>query len=123
MARVRQRHSEPERAVRRILRALKIPFKLHQGSLPGTPDIIVPDRNWVIFVHGCFWHRHASCSKTTTPKTRVAFWTEKFANNVARDARKARALRKLGWHVMTVWECQCRDSERLKRRLQRLLSD
>jgi DNA mismatch endonuclease (patch repair protein) len=121
MARVRQRHSEPERAVRRMLRALGIPFRLHQKSLPGTPDVVVPSRNWAIFVHGCFWHRHSSCVKTTTPKTRVAFWTDKFAKNVARDARKARALRKLGWHVMTIWECQCRDSAKLKRRLRRTL--
>jgi DNA mismatch endonuclease (patch repair protein) len=121
MARVRQRHSEPERAVRRMLRALRIPFRLHLRSLPGTPDIVVPHRNWAIFVHGCFWHRHPACVKTTTPKTRVAFWTDKFAKNVARDARKARALRKLGWHVMTVWECQCRDREKLKKRLQRTL--
>jgi DNA mismatch endonuclease (patch repair protein) len=121
MARVRQRHTEPEREVRRILRALRIPFKLHQKSLPGTPDIVVPGRNWAIFVHGCFWHRHRACVKTTTPKTRVAFWTDKFAKNVARDARKARALRKLGWHVMTVWECECRDMDKLKRRLQRTI--
>lgn len=121
MARVRQRHSEPERAVRRILRSLSIPFRLHQRSLPGTPDIIVPSRHWAIFVHGCFWHRHSSCVKASTPKTRVAFWSDKFTKNVVRDARKARALRKLGWHVMTVWECQCRDSEKLKRRLQRTL--
>lgn len=121
MARVRQRHSKPERAVRQILRALRIPFRLHQRSLPGTPDIVVPSRNWAIFVHGCFWHRHPSCVKATTPKTRVAFWTDKFAKNVTRDARKARALRKLGWHVMTVWECQCRDSEKLKRRLRRTI--
>lgn len=122
MARVRQRHSEPERAVRRILRALKIPFKLHPRLLPGTPDIIVPSRHWAIFVHGCFWHRHPSCVKASTPKTHVAFWMDKFAKNVARDARKVRALRKLGWHVMTVWECQCRDSEKLKRRLRRTLA-
>jgi DNA mismatch endonuclease (patch repair protein) len=121
MARVRQRHSEPEQAVRRLLRQLKIPYRLHQASLPGTPDIVVPSRKYAIFVHGCFWHRHSSCAKATTPKTRIAFWTDKFAKNVARDARKAKALRKLGWHVITVWECQCRHVDKLRIRLQRTI--
>jgi DNA mismatch endonuclease (patch repair protein) len=122
MARVRQRHSEPEQAVRRILRVLGIPFRLLSKQLPGTPDIVVPSRNCVIFVHGCFWHRHDDCPKATTPKTRVAFWSDKFARNVARDARKARQLRKLGWRLLTVWECQCRDVDKLTRRLERTLA-
>jgi DNA mismatch endonuclease (patch repair protein) len=121
MARVRQRHSAPEQAVRQILRSLKISYQLHRKSLPGTPDIVVPSRRCVIFVHGCFWHRHTSCSKATMPKSRISFWTDKFEKNVARDSRNARAVRKLGWKVVTVWECQCKRPERLSRRLQRLL--
>ncbi|MDX6610693.1 MAG: mismatch endonuclease, patch repair protein [Solirubrobacterales bacterium] len=122
MARVRQRHSAPEQAVRQILRSLQIPYRLHRRSLPGTPDIVLPDRNCVIFVHGCFWHRHVSCSKATTPKTRIPFWVDKFEKNVARDRRNAREVRKLGWKVVTVWECQCKHPEKLSKRLKRSLS-
>lgn len=122
MARVRQKHSAPELAVRRLLRDLGASYRLHPKSLPGTPDIVVTEAQCAIFVHGCFWHRHASCCKATMPKTRVAFWTEKFAKNIARDARKARALRAMGWKVATVWECQCRKPEKLKNRLRRLLA-
>jgi DNA mismatch endonuclease (patch repair protein) len=122
MARVRQKHSAPELEVRRLLRDLGASYRLHPKSLPGTPDIIVAEAKWAIFVHGCFWHRHPSCSKATMPKTRVAFWADKFAKNVARDARKARALRVMGWRVVTVWECQCRKPEKLKNRLRRLFA-
>lgn len=122
MARVRQRHSAPEREVRRIVRGLGASYRLHPKSLPGTPDIIVPSAKCAIFVHGCFWHRHPSCPKTTMPKTRVAFWTDKFAKNVKRDARKSRALRAMGWKVITVWECQCRYADKLEKRLGRLFA-
>jgi DNA mismatch endonuclease (patch repair protein) len=122
MARVRQKHSAPEIEVRRLLRDLGASYRLHPKSLPGTPDIIVTEAKCAVFVHGCFWHRHPSCSKATMPKTRVGFWTDKFAKNVARDARKARDLRAMGWKVLTVWECQCSKPEILKNRLRRLLA-
>jgi DNA mismatch endonuclease, patch repair protein len=122
MARVRRRHSAPEQAVRKILRSLEIPYRLHRRSLPGTPDIVLPDRRYVIFVHGCFWHRHASCSKATMPKSRISFWVDKFEKNVTRDRRNTRAIRKLGWKVVTVWECQCEHPEKLSKRLKRSLS-
>lgn len=89
--------------------------------MPGTPDIVLPDRKCAIFVHGCFWHRHASCAKATMPKTRIPFWTDKFEKNVARDRRNARAVRKLGWKVVTVWECQCKHPKKLIKRLKRCL--
>jgi DNA mismatch endonuclease (patch repair protein) len=122
MARVRQRHTTPELAVRRILRSLGIPYRLHQESLPGTPDICVPSRKIAIFVHGCFWHRHRLCSRATTPKVRAAFWRNKFAENIVRDVRNAAAVKKLGWKVVIIWECQSKETGRLTRRLQRLLS-
>jgi DNA mismatch endonuclease (patch repair protein) len=121
MARVRQRNSAPERAVRQILRTLRISYGLHRKSLPGTPDITVPSRQSVILVHGCFWHRHPECPKATMPKTRKAFWGDKFERNVARDKRDASALRRLGWKVVTVWECECRQPIKLANRLARLL--
>ena len=122
MARVRQKHSAPELEVRRLLRGIGASYRLHPKTLPGTPDIIVAEARCAIFVHGCFWHRHPSCSKATMPKTRVAFWTDKFAKNVARDARKARALRAMGWKVVTVWECQCDKPVKLESRLRRLFA-
>ena len=121
MARVRQRHSAPELEVRRILRILNVPYRLHRRSLPGTPDICIPSVKSVIFVHGCFWHRHPGCKKATTPKTRRAFWLDKFAHNVARDTANVSAVRKLGWRPVIVWECQCKDEEKLAARLARLL--
>jgi DNA mismatch endonuclease (patch repair protein) len=121
MARVRQKKSAPELAVRSVLRELGITYRSHARRLPGTPDIYIPSRSRAIFVHGCFWHRHKGCIKASTPKTRRSFWTKKFNENVARDARNIVALRKLGWKVTIVWECQCKDVRRLANRLRALL--
>src|ERR1700675_1181904 len=121
MARVRQRNSGPELKVRAILQALKIRYGLHRKSLPGTPDITVPSREGAIFVPGCFLHRHEACPKATMPKTRRAFWQEKFERNVARDARDSAAIRKLGWKAIVVWECETRQPSKLARRLARIL--
>ncbi|HEX9274354.1 MAG TPA: very short patch repair endonuclease [Candidatus Binatia bacterium] len=106
MARVRGKNSKPEIVVRRVAHALGYRFRLHRGNLPGTPDLVFSRLRKVIFVHGCFWHRHRGCSRTTTPKTRAAFWAEKFARNIERDALKASQLKALGWKVLIVWECE-----------------
>ena len=121
MARVRQKHSAPELEVRRILRVLSVPYRLHRKSLPGTPDICIHSLKRVIYVHGCFWHRHHGCKKATTPKTRRAFRLDKFARNIARDQANMSAARKLGWRPVIVWECQCKNVEKLTARLARLL--
>jgi DNA mismatch endonuclease, patch repair protein len=117
MARVRQRGSAPELAVRAALKELGIRFRAHHRSLAGKPDIYISRLKLAIFVHGCFWHRHRGCSKTTTPKTRRVFWLQKFERNVARDARNIAVLRRLGWKVLVIWECQSTDRPRLLRRL------
>jgi DNA mismatch endonuclease (patch repair protein) len=122
MARVRQRNSAPELVVRGILRKLGISYRTQAKRLPGTPDIYLPAHNRAIFVHGCFWHRHEGCFKTSTPKARRSFWITKFDENVARDARNVAALKKLGLKVTVVWECQCKDTRRLASRLKALLS-
>ncbi|MCB9497436.1 MAG: DNA mismatch endonuclease Vsr [Fibrobacteria bacterium] len=106
MSRIRGRDTKPEIAVRSILHRMGYRFRLHGRDLPGSPDIVLPGRGTVVFVHGCFWHRHKRCKGATTPKTNVGFWTAKFEANVARDVSNRRDLRKLGWRVMTVWECQ-----------------
>lgn len=126
MAAVRSGDTRPEMIVRRLAHRLGYRYTLHDRSLPGSPDLAFPSRGKVIFVHGCFWHRHgaASCRLCTTPSTRVEFWTRKFETNVRRDARNLRRLRALGWSVMVVWECRLRGSgalERLERRLVRFL--
>ena len=123
MRAVRSRDTGPERSVRKLLHALGYRFRLHRKDLPGKPDIVFPGRRKVIFVHGCFWHRHKGCRWTTTPKSNVAFWTEKFEANVRRDRKNARDLRRAGWGVMVIWQCQAADTEKLARRLRRFLDE
>lgn len=112
MQAVRTRDTEPELAVRRLLHAEGFRYRLHVKDLPGRPDIVFPGRKKVIFVNGCFWHSHA-CAKGRAPTSRVEYWGPKLAANCERDARNKRQLRAMGWSVMTVWQCQMRDSERL----------
>ncbi len=106
MSRIRGKDTGPEIAVRSSLHRLGFRFRLHVNDLPGRPDIVLPKYRTVIFVHGCFWHRHKGCRFAYTPKTRTAFWTAKFAENVARDALNRQSLEGLGWRVLVIWECQ-----------------
>ena len=96
-------------------------MRAHLGSLPGRPDLAVPAARVAIFVHGCFWHRHARCKGATTPKSNVGFWQDKFAKNVERDRRNRRDLKRLGWKVVVVWECQTHDVAKLDAFLRRKL--
>jgi len=121
MSRIRDRDTAPEMAVRSLLHRMGCRFRLHRKDLPGKPDIVLSKYRTVIFVHGCFWHRHRRCKFAYTPKTRIDFWTEKFEKNIERDSRIQRRLRNLGWHVIVVWECKTHDLEKLKDRLNRLL--
>ena len=123
MRRVRHKHTEPERIVRRLVTGLGHRYRLHGAKLPGKPDLVFAGARKVIFVHGCFWHRHAAktCKLARMPKTRKSFWLPKLEGNRLRDARNIRALRGDGWKVLVVWECQLRDTERLDRRLARFL--
>lgn len=106
MAKVRGRDTKPELIVRKTLHALGYRFRLQAKELPGRPDIVMRPRKKVIFVHGCFWHRHPGCRLASTPKTRTEFWQAKFEANVARDRRNVDALVADGWRVLVVWECQ-----------------
>ena len=121
MARIGPRHTRPELIVRRLLHRLGFRFRLHRSDLPGRPDLVLARHRLVIFVHGCFWHRHEGCLNCTMPKTRAEFWSKKFLENVARDARSTRALRRAGWRVMTIWECETDEPSPLERRLLRIL--
>lgn len=117
MRSVRRSGTKPEVAVRRVLHSLGFRFRLHRRDLPGTPDIVLPKYKTVVFVHGCFWHRHRGCKRSTTPKTRVEFWTRKFAQNVDRDRRDVDDLKRLGWSVIQLWECETFDPDTLRKRL------
>jgi DNA mismatch endonuclease (patch repair protein) len=122
MRRIRGADTRPEMAVRRALFARGLRFRLHRRDLPGRPDIVMPGRRLVIFVHGCFWHRHPGCPGCTSPRTRSDFWQTKFAATVARDARVQAALRESGWRVETVWECEASHPGHLAARLDEVLT-
>ncbi len=117
MAAVRSKNTSTELRVRRLVHGMGYRFRLHKKSLPGCPDLVFPSRRKVIFVHGCFWHRHARCRYSTTPKTRVDFWKEKFEKNVARDRRIRGELKKLGWDVLQIWQCELSDLERVAKKI------
>ena len=121
MRRVRGKNTAPELAVRRAAHALGYRFRLHRADLPGRPDLVFPRLRTALFVHGCFWHRHEGCSRMTTPKTRTAYWQEKFEQNIQRDRRNSAALRRLGWDVAVVWECETFDGPGLIAKLSRFL--
>jgi DNA mismatch endonuclease (patch repair protein) len=123
MAAIRGGDTGPELKVRSIVHNLGYRFRLRVRELPGSPDLVLPRLRTVIFVHGCFWHRHEGCRHATTPSTRRSYWQDKFAANMARDRRVVRRLRRLGWSVLTVWECQLRQPQRVRRRLARLLAN
>ena len=121
MRRVQAKNTGPERTVRQAAHSLGYRFRLHRRDLPGTPDLTFPGPRKVIFVHGCFWHRHVGCTRTTTPKTRTGYWLNKFAENMKRDGRNLVALRALGWEVLIVWECKTFDGAQLRATLRRFL--
>jgi DNA mismatch endonuclease, patch repair protein len=106
MAGIRGQDTLPERIVRSYLHGSGLRFRLHPPRLPGRPDLILPRWRAVVFVHGCFWHRHPGCPKAVSPRTNGGFWQAKFQQTVDRDRRQAAALESLGWRVFTVWECQ-----------------
>jgi len=121
MSRVRSKDTDPEKSVRSLLHRLGFRFRLHQSDLPGKPDIVLPGRGIVIFVHGCFWHQHKNCLSASRPASNREYWDGKLEKNKIRDSSNQRALRRLGWKVVVVWECQIRNKDRLTRRLLRLL--
>jgi len=121
MANIRGRDTAPEMVVRRIAHRMGLRFRLHRKDLPGRPDLVFPKHRLAVFVHGCFWHRHEGCRLASTPKSRAAFWAEKFAANVERDARQEAALRALGWQVLVIWQCETRDGAAVERKLSGLI--
>lgn len=116
MSRIRAKNTAPELQVRKLLHALGFRYRLHRSELPGKPDLAFPNRRKVIFVHGCFWHRHpdSACPLARLPKSRLEFWLPKLEGNARRDQENGQKLDALGWKSLTIWECQLRDKEALR---------
>ncbi len=116
MARIRSSDTSPEMALRRELHRLGLRFTLNNKKLPGKPDLVFPRHRAIVFVHGCFWHRHAGCKVASTPKSNTLFWEDKFNRNVARDVRVMSELEHLGWRVIVAWECEVQSGVRARER-------
>jgi len=121
MSRIRSGNTKPEIIVRSLLHRMGYRFRLHKKDLPGKPDIVLPKYRTIIFVHGCFWHRHSECRYAYTPKSRIDFWEEKFTRNIERDQEVKGELETMNWKVLTVWECETRDVQSLMTKLKIIL--
>jgi len=117
MSRVRSEGTKPEAAVRRLATALGYRYRLHKRNLPGTPDLVFPGRKKVIFVHGCFWHQHKRCRQYRMPRSRLSFWLPKLQGNALRDRANRAKLRKQGWGVLVIWECQLKKPNLVSERI------
>ena len=111
MSAIKSKNTKPEIKVRKILHSMGYRFRLHSKDLPGSPDIVLPKYKTVIFVHGCFWHRHQNCKYASTPKTRQEFWNKKFNENINRDKINQENLSSKGWKIIIVWECEIKDKD------------
>ncbi len=121
MSRIKGKDTKPEMLVRRFLHGHGYRYKLHDKTLPGKPDIVLPKYNTVIFIHGCFWHGHSNCKYYVVPKTRTGWWLAKINGNIANDKKHLTALRKAGWKIITIWECQLKP-KKADKTLARLLA-
>jgi len=125
MGRVRGKDSRPEMIVRRLVHAMGYRYRLHRRDIPGTPDLAFPSRKKVIFMHGCFWHRHPdpTCKLARMPKSRLDFWGPKLRKNRKRDENNLRRLEELGWQILVVWECEIGHKEQLENKLLEFLRE
>ena len=122
MSRIKSKDTKPEILVRSMLHRLGYRFRLHRKDLPGSPDIVLKKHKLVIFVHGCFWHRHTGCQYAYMPKSRIEFWERKFTQNIERDNLNRKCLEKKGWRVEYIWECETKDDDRLAMRIKKIFS-
>ena len=121
MSRVRARDTKPELCLRRLIHGMGFRYRLHVTKLPGTPDLVFPGRGAVIFLHGCFWHRHTGCKLARMPKSRLDFWRPKLERNRKRDLANLEKLSKMGWRALVVWECEMSDVESVRRKVRAFL--
>lgn len=121
MSLIRSKNTKVERRVCKLINAMGYRYQSHKRDLPGKPDLVFARRKKIIFIHGCFFHRHNDCSLARLPKSRKNYWIPKLAGNVKRDVRNVTALRSLGWKVLSVWECQLKNEQALASRVRRFL--
>lgn len=121
MALIRNKDTKPERLVRSLVHGMGYRYRLHSGKLPGRPDLVFGKRRKTIFVHGCFWHRHPACKLARLPKSKLDFWKTKLESNRKRDMRNQKALKKMGWSVLVIWECELADLQLVARRVEKFL--
>ena len=114
MSAIKSKNTKPEIKVRKVLHSMGYRFRLHSKDLPGSPDIVLPKYKTVIFVHGCFWHRHQNCKYASTPKTRKEFWNKKFEENIQRDLEIQDKIKNLDWRSVVIWECETKNIENLR---------
>ena len=120
MAAIKSKDTKPEIAVRKLLHSLGYRFRLHRKDLPGSPDIVLPKYKTVIFVHGCFWHRHENCKYATSPKTREEFWENKFNANIKRDLEVQKEIKNIGWKSIILWECEINKKNILDKKIKEI---
>jgi DNA mismatch endonuclease (patch repair protein) len=123
MSSIRSFDTRPEMHVRRLLHGLGYRYVLHRRDLPGVPDLVFPSRRKIVFVQGCFWHQHKGCNDGRTPKSRATYWKPKLQRNVERDRLNISKLRRGGWKVLSVWECETGRADALRKRLTRFLGE
>ena len=123
MRRVKSTDTKPEMTVRKLVHSLGYRYRVHGKDLPGKPDLVFNGRGKIIFVHGCFWHRHRGCSLCRMPKSRLEFWGPKLEENRKRDFRDQKKLRRAGWRPLVVWECELRNTETLTRKIVKFLEE
>jgi len=121
MSLIKNKDTKPEMVVRRLIHGMGYRYRLHDPKLPGKPDLVFPSRRKVIFVHGCFWHRHEGCHLARLPKSKLDFWYPKLEENKKRDAKQKRELSQLGWDCMIIWECELRNIDALTERIRAFL--
>lgn len=123
MSRIRAKDTKPELLVRSLLHRMGYRFRLNNTVLPGRPDIVLPRYRVAVFVHGCFWHRHEGCRYAYTPKSRIEFWHSKFDSNIRRDQQVSEQIKELNWGQLILWECEIKNPETLKRRINEFFRD
>ena len=121
MSRVRNRDTEPELRIRKLVFSMGYRYRLYRQDLPGKPDLVFSRKKKIIFVHGCFWHGHTGCPNYRPPKSNLDFWIPKINKNKANDLKVKRLLRKQGWHLLILWECQLVDENKIRARIGRFL--
>lgn len=121
MSRIRSKHTQPEKTVRKTLTRLGKKYRLYHKRLSGKPDIIIPEDKIVIFINGCFWHQHKGCKRQAIPKVNLKYWKKKLERNVKKQKDDIRLLRKRGWKVLIVWECETKKEKLLNKKVQKFL--